>query len=201
MTKQTVSKTPAAKIEVIRDLKALSVAIGKNKTAHAKVDLQWQVCALSAIHAFADHGNVFYINEVYRSLGKGARHQAMTAYFLQFGGVKANVGENKDRTPFIKDADKKPNLTLAEQTMWFDMAPSQKPDETLDYLALIMKALKKQPKKGQDVAHGEVRAKVAAIVNEYAAANGMGEVVDDATPLSASEKMTAGLEGVGEASM
>lgn len=150
--------TPPA--SVITDLKALAAKIASNAKSHKTVDQTWQVIALSAIWAFAEHGNVFYINQTWKALGKGARHAAMTAFFTTFGGVSANKGENKDETPFVKDADKKPNLAEAEKTMWFDMAPSAKPDEVVDYLALIMKAAKKSPKEGQKTAHDEFRTKV-----------------------------------------
>jgi hypothetical protein len=165
MTK-TVTKAPAIKLELIEEAK-LGAAIEANQKAHKKVDMQWQVLACSAIAAFAAHGNVFYINKVYSSMGKGARHTAMTQFMLAFGGVKANVGENKAVTPFVKDADKKVNMADAMSTMWFDMAPSPKPDEVLDYLALILKVAKKSPKEGQDVKHDKFREAVMALAAEF----------------------------------
>lgn len=157
-------------MELIKDLKKLAAAIKANGGAHLKVDAQWQLLACSAISAFAEHGNVFYINQVWKSLGKGARHNAMTQFFLTHGGVKANTGEGKDETPFVKDSDKKPNLENAIANPWFDMVPSKKPDEVVDYLALILKAAKKSPKDGQTTTHADFREKVLALANEYAAA-------------------------------
>lgn len=165
----TTNNTPKAapKIEAITDLKKLDAHITATAKAHQKVDSAWQVAAFSAITAFAAHGNVFYINKVYASMGKGARHKAMTEYFLSFGGVKANEGENKKQTPFVKDSEKKPNLDEAARTMWYDMAPSKAPDEVVDYLALILKVANRSPKEGQSVAHDDFREKVLALAQEY----------------------------------
>lgn len=168
MNKQAAVKA-APKVEAITDFKKLDAHISATQKAHQKVDGAWQVAAFSAITAFAEHGNVFYINKVYGALGKGARHKAMTEYFLAFGGVKANDGENKKQTPFIKDADKKPNLAEASVTMWYDMAPSKAPDEVVDYLALIMKVANRSPKEGQSVAHDDFRAQVLALAQAYSA--------------------------------
>lgn len=166
MTSKTKAQAPA--IEIITDLKALGAAIKANAKAHQKVDSQWQVLALSAIAAFEQHGNVFYINDVFKSLGKGSRHKAMVLYFITYGGVKANTGESKDQTPLIKDSDKHVDLEGARSTMWYDMAPSPAPDEVVDYYALIMKAVKKSPKEGQKTEHADFREAVAKLAAEYA---------------------------------
>lgn len=179
-----------SKLQLITDLTKLASAIQANAKAHQRVDQTWQVLAVSAIHAFAEHGNVFYINKVYAAMGKGARHAAMTAFFLAYGGVKANTGENKGETPFIKDADKKPDLEGCEETMWYEMAPSAKPDEVVDYFALIMKALKKSPKEGQTTAHSDFREQVQKLATEYAAK------IEGAEPLHDEEDADAALEGV-----
>jgi hypothetical protein len=160
-------------IDLITDLPQLATAIKAATKAHAKVDAQWHVLACSAIKAFADHGNVFYVNNVYAGLGKGARHKAMTTFFLAFGGVSANEGENKDKTPFIKDQAKKPDLDTAMRTPWYTMAASPKPDEVVDYLKLALKLVSKAPKEGQETAHGELRAILGEAIRKYADANGI----------------------------
>lgn len=179
-----------SKLQLITDLTKLAAAIQANQKAHQKVDATWQVLAVSAIDAFAKHGNVFYINKVYGCMGKGARHAAMTAFFIAFGGVTANTGENKSETPFIKDANKKPDLEGAEGTMWYDMAPSQKPDEIVDYYALIMKVLQKSPKEGQTTAHSDFREAVQKMASEYAATQ------EGAAPVMSDAEAETALEGV-----
>ena len=170
MTSKTVTKTiPTPTFLTQTELPA---AITLAQKAHNKLDAQWQLIALSAIKAFADHGNVFYINDTYRAMGKGARHVAMAEFFMQFGGVSANTGENKDKTPFVKDANKKVDLETAVQSPWFSLKPSKKPDECIDYLALALKLVNKAPKDGQETAHGELRAKLAEMVQAYADEHG-----------------------------
>lgn len=180
--------------QVITDLSTLAKAIKDNQAAHAKVDARWQILALSAIHAFQAHGNVFYINAVWKALGKGARHAAMTAYFLAFGGVKANTGANKDETPFIKDKDKQVDLEGAEKTLWHTMAPSKAPDEELDYLSIILKAAKRTPKEGQTVAHTDFRQKVLelaeALQAQVAGADDAQEPPQGDEPAAATPKAT-----------
>lgn len=160
-------------VQLITDLTELGKAIGVASKQHARIDAQWQVLAVSAIAAFAEHGNVFYVNSVYKALGKGARHKAMTEYLLSFGGVQANVGENKAEMPFIKDPAKKADMQGAQEHAWFDMATSPKPDQVIDYLALALKLVKRSPKDGQEMAHGELRNKLAEVIGQYADANGI----------------------------
>lgn len=154
--------------EIITDMTKLGDAIKAAGKAHVKVDGTWQTLALSAIQAFAAHGNVFYINRVYLSLGKGARHAAMISYFLAFGGVQANLGENKAETPFLKDPAKHADMTGATETMWFNMEKEPKPDQVLDYLALAMKVIKRSAKEGQEVTHGPLRMRLAEVIGQYA---------------------------------
>jgi hypothetical protein len=168
------------KIQLITEQSALGKAINANAKSAKKVDETWQVLALSAIAVFGGDGteeckgtgNVFYINLVYKSLGKGARHQAMTGWLLAFGGVKANTGENKAETPFIKDANKKVDFEKASATPWYEFAPSKKPDEVLDYFSLLMKVVKRSAKEDQTVKGGELRSEVAALLKKYAEEHG-----------------------------
>jgi hypothetical protein len=186
------------KVAIITELSKLGEAIKAQGKAHKRLDAQWQVLALSAVHAFAEHGNVFYVNAVYLSLGKGARHKAMTEYMLAFGGVQANTSDSKETMPFIKDPAKMADLKGAEETMWFDMASSPKPDEVLDYLALALKMVRRAPKEGQATEHAALRSKITEAIHAYADANGVEvgnlptdpEEDDDAAPAAAEETQT-----------
>lgn len=177
-------KQTAPAVTIITDLTELGKAIKLNGKAHQKVDAQWQVLAISAIAAFEAHGNVFYINEVYQNLGKGARHKAMGEFFTQFGGVSANTGEGKDKTPFVKDANKKVDMEKARATSWTAMAPSPAPDEVVDYLALIMKVAMRKPKDGQEVKHSAFREEVLRMAKELEEAEAGTEVAGEADPLA-----------------
>lgn len=161
----------------------LAAAITSIKGRAAKLDNDIQVAALSAAHIFAENGNVMYINTLFKALGKGARHAAMTEWLTAFAGVSANDKEGKDVTPFVKDRNKQVDLVKGAATKWFDMKPSPKPDDVMDYLALAMAMLKRKPKEGQEVAHIEVRDQLAAIVEAISKA-------DEAAVLEATDETT-----------
>ena len=107
MTKETV-KLITDQAELAKEIKSLA---GRAK----KLDRDFQVAALSAISIFNVHGNVFYINAVYNALGKGARHVAMTAWLLAFGGVQANESEGKITKEQAYDLISNPQGPLFEQ--------------------------------------------------------------------------------------
>lgn len=155
-------------MELITDLKKLDASIKAFAKKAASLDKEAQHLGLSAIQAFAEHGNVFYINRLYLSLGKGARHAAMTAWLLAYGGVKANTADGKDVTPFVKDKDARVDLEGAAYNPWYDFKPSAKPDEVLDYYKLLMAVAKKKPKEGQEVAHADLLTRLNGILAEVA---------------------------------
>jgi hypothetical protein len=171
-------------MEIIRDEKTLTKAIKAASVKAKAMDTEWQRLALSAVHFFAEHGQVGIINMVYTSLGKGARHQAMTQWLTTFAGVKPNSNKDtKGRVPFVKDKDKLVDLEGATAHNWFDMAPSKAPDEVIDFYALILKAAKRTPKEGQQTAHSDFREKVLALATAYDAeqAGATEEPTDNAT--------------------
>lgn len=173
MTQQAI-KLITDQAELAKEIKSLA---GRAK----KLDKDFQVAALSAISVFNVHGNVFYINAVYGALGKGARHVAMTAWMLAFGGVQANEGEGKDVTPFIKDKNKQVDMEGAGKTPWYDMKPSAKPDEVLDLLKLTLALIKKaaKPKEGQELAHAAMLPELQALAEKYALEGETGDASDD----------------------
>lgn len=157
-------------VALIEDQAKLGEFIGNIKKRGAKLDHDLHVAALSAVAIFEKHGNVFYINAVYSAMGKGARHVAMTAWLLAAGGVKANDGESKDTTPFVKDANKVPNLDLGRETPWYSMKPSKAPDEVVDLFAILAKAIKKgaEPKDGVEVKGADMLPKLRELLAEFA---------------------------------
>lgn len=159
-----------AKITMIDDQKKLGEFIDGIKKRGAVLDRDIHVAALSAAAVFGQHGNVFYINHLYASLGKGARHVAMTAWLLAYAGVQANEGENKDTTPFVKDANKQVDLVGGTDMPWYDMKASAKPDEVLDVLKLTLAIIKraKNPKDGQQLAHAEMISGLEALAEQFA---------------------------------
>lgn len=171
MTQQAI-KLITDQAELAKEIKSLA---GRAK----KLDRDFQVAALSAISVFNVHGNVFYINAVYNALGKGARHVAMTAWLLGFGGVQANEGEGKDVTPFIKDKNKQVDMVGATATPWYDMKPSKKPDEVVDLLKLTLAVIKKASGEGKTIAHGAMLTELQALAEKYASEGETADASDD----------------------
>lgn len=152
--------------KLITDLKALAAAIKAHAGKRAKLDDELQTLALSAILAVRDHGNIHYVNALYSASGKGTRHVALASWFMEFGGVSANTGKDKAEKPFIFDREKAVDLESGVATPWFDMKPSQAPDEILDVLKLVQAVIRKaqNPKEGVEVTNFALVEQLAAIV-------------------------------------
>ena len=165
-------------MELIKDGKALDLAIKSIKARGAKLDRDIQQAALSAVWHFGVRtndkgeliGDVGYINRLYLSLGKGARHAALTGWLFSFGGVVANEGDTKDTTPFIKSKEKVVDIEGGTKTPWYDMKKSPKPDEVVDLLKLTLALIKKaaKPKDGVQVVHGAMLDGLRALAEEFA---------------------------------
>lgn len=165
-------------LALIEDQSALKDAITAHGKARGKMDRETQRLALSAIAVFKQHGNVFYINHLYANMGKGARHVALTAWFLAVGGVMANIGENKAATPFIKDPTKAVDMEAAAKTPWYEMKPSKAPDEVVDLLKLVSAVLKKAKGEGKQLAHGEMLEPLEALVAAHARADEAADTIE-----------------------
>ena len=180
MTTSTTSGKPGSPAKPLKpalDLSTLTtdhVRLGKEidkaRVSAAKVlDVEFQRLALSAIKAVQDHGNVFYVNEVFKALPKGARHAAMTEWLLAFGGVCPNPdkGRAKDM-PFAFAKGQPVLLEKAASQPWVTFAPS-KPVEAYDVMAQLQRLLKTV-----DAGKREVRAPegaldaLRALVQDYA---------------------------------
>lgn len=174
------------KTVLITDQKALGAAIVSIKTRSAKLDGDIHIAAMSAAAHFEKCGDVGFINRLFLALGKGARHVAMIEWLTQFAGVSANEGESKNTTPFVKDRNKSVDLESGDALPWYDCKPSPKPDQVLDYLALLMKVVTKKAKSDQEVKNASVLIRVQAVLQEYeeelaenADPKGVDETVDD----------------------
>lgn len=173
-------------MEIIKDGKELDSAIKSIKGRAAKLDRDIQQAALSAIWHFGVRenekgeliGDVGFINRLYLALGKGARHVALTEWLLQFGGVEANTGQNKDTTKFIKCKGKRVDMEGATKTPWYDMKPSKEPDQVVDMLKVLMAAIKKGQGGDKQIEHGEILADLRAIADKYADAPSVDDMTE-----------------------
>lgn len=165
-------------LTLIVDQAELKTAITAHGKKRAGMDRETQRLALSAISVFQQHGNVFYINHLYANMGKGARHVALTAWLLEFGGVKANTAEGKTTTPFVKDGDKSVDMIGAAKTPWYDMKPSQAPDQVVDLLKLTLAVIKKAQGEGKQLVHGAMLTELTALAEKYAPEEEVAEAAE-----------------------
>lgn len=176
---------------IIQDGDKLNAQIKSLATRAAKLDKEFQVAVLSAVWHFGVRtngageliGDVGYINRTYNALGKGARHVAMTAWLLQYGGVMANTGEDKKVAPFVKDKSKKVDLVGGVKQPWYTMKPSKKPDEVLDLLKLTLAVIEKASKAqeaGKNLEHAAMLGKLQAIAEEFASEGETADATGDA---------------------
>ena len=175
MTKQT------AKIAYLSE-SDMPAAIKSIKTNGAKLDLAIHVAALSAVKIACKAegvgtGNIHFVNQLYAAMPKGARHAALTAWLITFGGLMANEGENKDTTPFIHDSNKALDLEGGTAMPWYNMKQSPKPDAVLDVLKLTLAVIKKAkaPKEGQELAHAAMIERLEALAEEFTSAEEVAE--------------------------
>jgi hypothetical protein len=192
------------KYDLIQGADKIDAAIKANAKAHASVDQKWQVIAVSAIQHFDDCGDTGPMNRTFAALGKGARHVAMEAFFVAFGGVVANPSdnaENRKAQPFVKDRSetpKKPDVLGAIGTPWFTMKPSPEVGTVVDYLALTLKALTRAPKEGQAVSNEGVRQSIAEALRQYADENGIEISIPEFAAATAEEPAADELAGVAD---
>lgn len=195
MTKKAEAQVKS--VVMIEDGAALDKYISSISRAGKKLDEQIHIAAMSAIWHFGVRknaqgeliGDVGYINRLYLALGKGARHAALTEWFTRFGGVSANHDKkNNKQNPFVKDKGKVVDIEGAKAMPWYECKPSKAPDEVLDYYALILRAVNKQPKDGQSVKGADFAAKISKLLAE--------ELPDEAQAVAADD---AALSAVGEA--
>lgn len=177
---------------------ALNKEIKAIGTAAKKLDDRIQAAGVSAIWHFGVRtntkgeliGDVGFINRLYKSLGKGARHVAFTEWVTQFGGVSANAGADKADNPFIKDANKKVDIEGAMGLPWFECKPSKAPDEVFDYYEVLMKALARKAKEGQTVKHAALADKVRKLLAEEKKAETEAQADDKALSTVTAEGAT-----------
>jgi hypothetical protein len=164
-------------LDLIVGTDKIDAAIKANQKAHSKVDHQWHLIGVSTIAHFEQHGDTGPMNRMFKAMGKGARHVAMEAWLLAFGGVLVNEDKKAAETnPFVKDRSetaKKPDIAAATAQPWFNFKPSPDVGTVIDYLALALKVVRRGPKEDQSVENGDLRAALVETIQKYADAHGI----------------------------
>lgn len=129
---------------------AITAAITANTAKHMEVDNEWQAIAMSVLVHIDTHRDVSVVNNLvnalYKGLGKGARHTAMTQWLLDYAPVIANVGPDKADKPFVfSKAKAKEAIRYADaaNNPWYGKKPSKTPDQVFDLRAVLKSAVKK----------------------------------------------------------
>lgn len=156
-------------VKLIEGSEAIGKFIASNVASRGKqLDRDIHIAACSAGQHFAAHGDVFQINNLYKSMPKGARHVALTDWLTKFAGVSANADKatNKDK-PFEKDANKKADITEGMKNPWYSLKPSKNPDEVVDLYAMLLKLVSKAKKDGAQLANGEMLEPLEALLEAH----------------------------------
>ena len=153
-------------VTLITDLGRLDKAIRMIAKRGEKLDTMIHVAALSAALAVEEHGNIHYVNALYKACPRGARHSALTLWLTTFAGVSANTGKEKAEKPFVFDKAKEVDIEGGMQEPWYTLKPSPEPDAVLDVRKLLAAVLKKarNPKEGQTVVNYNLVASVESIL-------------------------------------
>ena len=154
-------------MEIMTDKAAIVAGIASVANRGKKLDGDIQNLALATANHAHLHGDVTLLNDLYKALGKGVRHAAMTAWLLAFAPVVANKDKaSKAELPFSFEKAKKASGDELEKLMaegdaegskWYDMKPSPNPDQVFDAFeklkALLKSADNASNVKGADLLH------------------------------------------------
>ena len=127
-----------------------------------------QLAGCSALLRLKEHGDIGYVNRLYKGLVQGDRKAAMVSWLLAYGSLSANDKQDKDEKPFVFSKDKETNVEKALADPWFDHKPDPDPDQVIDLQkmlkAVIGKAQKKAAK-GIQVQHMHLLSQVQALLS------------------------------------
>lgn len=170
----TTTKTAAPKAAVlIIGTDAIRAEFKSIAAAGKKLDGRIQVAGLSVLHHINEHGDVTVatqlVNELFGSLSKGHRKQAMVDWLVKFGKVKLNedVASKKEK-PFLYDKATKTDMEGAAAMPWYDCKPDDI-KQVLDVAKLLAMLVGKTKKEGAQIAEGqeELISKLVALSEQH----------------------------------
>lgn len=127
--------------------------------AGKKLDHRIQVAGLSVMDHIDKHGDITVatqlVNELFGSLSKGHRKQAMVEWLVKYAKVKLNEDAATKKTqPFLFDKLSKTNLQGAMDEPWYDCKQDAEVVD-LDFLKLLSALIAKATKEGAKVVPGQ----------------------------------------------
>ena len=130
----------------MRDKKAIETSINQIKVSGQKLDAKIQSVDLEVLEHVELHNEVSLACKLYNALPKGARKNALVAWFLEFGKIKVNTGKDKEAIPLKFNKEGTTDLEGAKAKAWYDFKKEKAPSEEFDFdkalAALIKKAQK-----------------------------------------------------------
>ena len=130
----------------MRTAKEISVSIGQIKVSGEKLDQKIQAVGLEILAHVQEHKEASLACKLFQALPKGARKNALVAWFLEFGAISVNTGKDKETIPLKFRKDGETNLEGASANPWYNFKPEKAPADEFDFdkalAALIKKAQK-----------------------------------------------------------
>lgn len=130
----------------MRTAKEISVSIGQIKVSGQKLDDKIQAVALEVLAHIQEHKEVSLACKLHQALPKGARKNALVAWFLEFGAISVNTGKDKDSIPLKFNKEAQTNLAGAASTPWFQFKPEKSPSDEFDFDKALASLIKKAQK-------------------------------------------------------
>lgn len=138
--------------------KQIDDAIANIASRGKKLDNDIQECGLSILLHIENHGDISKANALFNAMPKGSRRNALAEWFLRFGKLKLNKGDDKKTAPFAYNKKGTTNLDEAMALPWFKCRPEKAPDQVFDIqvkLIQLISQVKKAQEAGKEIkTHG-----------------------------------------------
>ena len=136
----------------MRDKKAIETSINQIKVSGQKLDDKIQAVALEVLEHVEQNSEASLACKLYNALPKGARKNALVAWFLEFGKIKVNTGKDKEAIPLKFDKEGTTDLEGAKAKAWYDFKKEKAPSEEFDFDKALASLIKKA-KKAMEAGH------------------------------------------------
>lgn len=136
----------------MRTAKEITASINSIKLAGQKLDDKIQSVALEVLEHIEEHKEASLACKLYQAMPKGARKNALVAWFLEFGAIKVNTGKTKDDIPLVFAKDTATDITGATANPWFNFKKEKAPSEEFDFDKALASLIKKA-KKAMEAGH------------------------------------------------
>jgi hypothetical protein len=158
-TTNTATSTAATLPALIVGTENLRKEFQSIAAAGKKLDGRIQIAGLSVLDHIEKHSDVTVatslVNELFGSLSKGHRKQAMAHWLTKYGKIRINQDDTtKKAQPFLFDKSAKTDLQGAMAEPWYDCKQDEEIKD-LDFLKLLISLIHRATKEGAHVLPGQ----------------------------------------------